>query len=290
MRQRELKSPAKPLQSALPMADNTASILKQRGAFDLSFGASIDDQSLRALFAGKPLACPTGDVVEEADEILAHLRKNHRHYSDAIEAAGLRLFLCEMMHRRDHDYLLIIPTKAYLEAQGFERNRARIIAVLGSHMALFERADKAPVTNAPHDYALYEYQTALQDHRIHLRRLDAETLEVNGEWLAVRDKVGHGHLYLMKDVSPAQLRRVEKQALEERQALIAEPRLIDLDDEEERDLSYLRVDEEVGGRSTEMMRRWARSASTRSRRSACCWASGCRRVTRVGAWTSPATW
>jgi hypothetical protein len=237
------------------LMDNSASILKQKGAFDLSFSASIGDASLRAIFDGKPLECSSRADVERAsaDAILKHLKKHHRHYCDLIDLGGLKIYLCDLVHRANEDYLLLVPTKRYLEALGLDKNKTRIIKVLGSHIALFERKSNAPVLHRLQDRALYDYPTALHDRRIQLRRLDADTIEVNGAWLATRDRVGDGHLYVMKDVSARQLVAEEKRVLQHQDALQQEPRLIDLDTEADSNLKYTQVEEVLSGRQTELM-------------------------------------
>ncbi len=237
------------------LMDNSASILKQKGAFDLSFSASIGDASLRAIFDGKPLECSSRADVERAsaDAILKHLKKHHRHYCDLIDLGGLKVYLCDLVHRANEDFLLLVPTKRYLEALGLDKNKTRIIKVLGSHIALFERKSNAPVLHRLQDRALYDYPTALHDRRIQLRRLDAETIEVNGAWLATRDRVGDGHLYVMKDVSERQLVAEEKRVLQHQDALEQEPRLIDLDTEADSNLKYTQVEEVLSGRQTELM-------------------------------------
>lgn len=238
-----------------PLLDNSASILRQKGAFDLSFAASIQDAQLRTMFEGKPLECTTNKQHQaEAELILAHLHRHHRHYCDLVEVGGLKTYMCDVVHRTGQDYLMLIPTKRYLDALGMEANKTRAIKIVGSHLALFDRKAAAPVLNNMGDRAAYDYQSALYGHRIVLRRLDAETIEVNGAWIAHRDSVGGGHLYVMKDVSPRQLLAEEKRAARhQHQALVQEPRLIDLDNDPDLNLDYVTVDEELSARPTELM-------------------------------------
>ena len=243
------------LQQVVPLMDNSASILRQKGAFDLSFSATITDANLRTLFEGKPLECPTNSQHQaEAQVILTHLKKNHRHFCDLIDVGGLKTYMCDLVHRAGEDYLFLVPTKRYLEALHLDTDKVRAIKIIGSHIALFDRKSSAPVLNDMRNRGLYDYQSALYGHRIWLRRLDDKTIEVNGSWIAYRDTVGRGHLYIMRDVSPGQLVAEEKRVqLYNREALTHEARLIDLDNDPDLNLSYVEVDETLSARATELM-------------------------------------
>ncbi len=264
---------------------NDQSILKSRGLFDLNHASTIQNDVTRNLFLGNPVFMngkndPSADDEKVAKpdrkksckRIINHLNEHHKYYCDAFDSSELKDVLFDLVFKEDKDYIIIIPSKAFIEMNKLS-NKTKMLKIIGSHIALFHTKSNAPIMNNMSDSSLYEYQTLVKNKKIEIRRLDDKTIEINNLWIATLDENTDGHVYVMtnfylltkipknpKIVNVIEdgsndttkktrvLEQVGKTQQSSKQVIKAEPTLIDIENENDPNLEVVRVEEDLPDR------------------------------------------
>ncbi len=251
---------------------NSQSILKLRAFEDVKFASTISNPVIKNLYMGHPIESSMLGVKEEeeedenekekkelkktkCDKVIRHLAEHHRYYCDLYDNTKLKDLILDLSFKNDKDFIIIIPSVEFLKSSGLPGN-VKTLEIIATHIALFHTKDKVPLMNDMNDSSLYEYQTLVKGRKIELRRLDQNTIEVNGRWIAKLDENGGGgHIYIMQKFTPVLrlepkqnpvLKKAEKitNTTKETKKIDQVPELIDIE-KDSQNLDIIRVEEEL---------------------------------------------
>jgi hypothetical protein len=248
---------------------NTQSILKSRAFEDIKFSSTISNPIIKNLYMGNPIESTMLSVKEKegggggggeekkkkkwkCGTLTRQLKDHHPYYCGLYEKTELKNLLLELSLKNDKDFIIIIPSPEFLKSNAITGS-VMALEIIASHIALFHTKDKVPIMNDLTDSSLYEYQTLIKGRKIELRRLDHNTIEVNGRWIAKLDEhCGGGHIYIMHKfvpvlkVQPKQnpvLKKAEK-TTNNNNNIDQGPELIDIENDPQ-NLEIVRVEEEL---------------------------------------------
>ena len=217
---------------------NQKSSLNAKREYELKSSHTVmTNATVNSLYNG--LACPM-HVKEIA--LVDHLKRAYPDYDELLRKNVSRRVLDALFNSKDRNFIIIVPGKALLalyKQQGKSLEMAKMAAAYLTVLLLAE--EMIPVDNTT-----YSCANLLRENRINVRRIDAETIEVDNTILAKLDRSSGGHLYkmiepvvedvtedeeevLIEDIVEEVLARVEERQQEEE----AEVEEEELEEEEE---------------------------------------------------------
>ena len=176
---------------------NPKSTLTAKKEFELKLGAKMLDSSLtKSLYFGlskqehnKGLSCPvhTSDA-----NLMEHIRREHPLFSEMLHKNMNPRLIKSLVNAEDaRNFMMVVPSDAIL---AFYRQQGELLKVAKLATAyltiLLRRGEQIPA-----DQINYQCANLLRDHRVVVRRLDDETLEIDNAMIAKLDPASNGRLY-----------------------------------------------------------------------------------------------
>lgn len=209
------------------------SMLSSKKEYELGLSSSImSNPIVLSLYhnmtaKSSSLSCPHGDDIDfnrdGSISVMEHLLSHHPMYAHLLKKnLGRRLLKNLVKKDSERNVLFIVPGRALLalyRQQGALLNMTKL--ALAYLTVLLRKGETIPVSNAH-----FEAKNLLRDTPITIRRIDDETLEIDGSRIAKLDPASNGKVYVvteppiesLDEETAASIIETEKAAEEEKKA------------------------------------------------------------------------